>query len=233
MCGRMALTLPQDAIAQLFTARPANDLPPLPNFNICPTDAVHIVTRDADGGRKLGAMRWGFIPHWHKKPGDGPLLINARAETIAEKPAFRDAVRKQRGLIVASGYYEWTKDAQGQRQPWYITRQDGAAIAFAAIWQDWAGPDGVRLLTCAVVTTAAQGPMTMIHHRAPVIIAPPDWGLWLGEKGRGAAPLMQAAADDGLCWTRVGREVNSNRAAGAALIEPLTDGSAPPPQPTP
>ena len=141
MCGRMALSLPQDAMAQLFNARPANDLPPVPDFNICPTDSVHIVTRADDGPRSLSAMRWGLVPQWYKKPDDGPLLINARAETVADKPAFRDAVRLRRGLVIASGFYEWTKDADGGRDPWYFTRTDGHPLAFAAIWQEWADVD--------------------------------------------------------------------------------------------
>lgn len=219
MCGRMALTLPQDAIAQLFAAAPANELPLVPNYNICPTDRVHIVTSDGDTGRRLTAMRWGLIPQWYKKTNDGPLLINARAETIADKPAFRDAVRTRRGLIVASGFFEWTKDAEGNRDPWYITRQDGAPLAFAAIWQDWS--DGSSMMpTCAVVTTGAKGAMTHIHHREPVLIGQEDWPLWLGERGKGAAPLMQAAAEGVLEWHRVGRAVNSNRASGPQLIAP-------------
>ncbi len=221
MCGRMALTLPHDAMAQLFGAAPANDLPQVPNYNICPTNMVHIVTADTQGARRLSAMRWGLLPRWYKTPSDGPLLINARAETVTEKPAFRDAVRSRRGLVVASGFYEWTKGADDGRDPWYITRTDGAPLAFAAIWQDWTSPDAVRLPTCAVLTTAAQGPMTRIHDRMPVVIESPDWGLLLGETGKGAAPLMRAAASDVLQWYRVGRAVNSNRASGPDLIEPV------------
>lgn len=223
MCGRMAITLPPDAMSQLFAAARANDLPEVPNYNVCPTTQVHIVTSDEDGQRRLGAMRWGFIPAWYKKPNDGPLLINARAETIAEKPAFRSAARARRGLIVASGFFEWTKDADGGRDPWYITRSDGAPLAFAAVWQDWTQPDGARLSTCAVVTTAANAAMQAIHHRMPVILEQSDWALWLGEEGKGAATLMTAADEDALRWHRVGRAVNSNRASGPELIEPFED----------
>ena len=221
MCGRMAITLPPDAMSQLFGAAPANDLPPVPNYNVCPTNQVHIVTGVAGGTRSLGAMRWGLIPHWYKKPNDGPLLINARAETIAEKPAFRSAVRERRGIVVASGFYEWTKSADDGRDPWYITRRDAAPLAFAAIWQDWKQSDGSRLATCAVVTTAATGKMTALHSRVPVILAERDWALWLGEAGKGAARLMQAAGDDVLEWHRVGRAVNSNRAEGEDLVAPV------------
>lgn len=221
MCGRLALTLPQDAMAQLFAARPANDLPHVPNYNICPTDRVHVVTTDDTGMRHLSAMRWGFIPQWYKTPSDGPLLINARAETIAQKPSFAKAVRRRRGLVVATGYYEWTKDAEGGRDPWYITRQDAAPQALAAIWQDWTSGEDDTLRSCAVVTTASKGAMTDLHHRVPVLLDPADWPLWLGERGKGAAPLMQAPADSVLHWHRVDRAVNSNRASGPALIEPV------------
>ncbi|MEM6306324.1 MAG: SOS response-associated peptidase, partial [Pseudomonadota bacterium] len=172
MCGRMAVTLPHDAMVQVFGAAPANDLPDVPNYNVCPTTQVHVITSDPDGNRALGAMRWGLIPHWYKKPSGGPLLINARAETIAEKPAFRAAVRERRGLIVASGFYEWTKDAEGGKDPWYITRSDGSPLAFAAVCQDWKDAEGARVPTCAIVTTAANAAMSAIHHRMPVIVEP-------------------------------------------------------------
>jgi len=118
-------------MAQLFNAAPANALPDVPNYNVCPTNAVHAITAQ-DGRRHLSAMRWGFIPHWYKTPNDGPLLINARSETLAEKPAFRAACRERRAVIVASGFYEWTRDGD-VRLPWYITRNDACQIAFAAI----------------------------------------------------------------------------------------------------
>ncbi|MGJ8627660.1 MAG: SOS response-associated peptidase [Sulfitobacter sp.] len=219
MCGRMVVTLPPDEMSQLFDAAPANNLPDIPNFNVCPTDDIHVVRSDAAGQRHLVAMRWGLIPTWYKTPNDGPLLINARAESIVEKPAFRTAVRARRGLIVASGFYEWTKDAEGGRDPWYFTRQDGLPLALAAVWQDWAQSDGSRIATCAALTTAANEPIQAIYHRMPVIIEQQDWPLWLGEAGKGAAPLMRPAPDDTLRWHRVDRAVNSNRAHGSELID--------------
>ena len=218
MCGRFAITLPKDAMVQLFDAVPANDLPEGPNYNVCPTNRIAAVT----GGeaRRLQPMRWGFIPHWYKKPNDGPLLINARAETVAEKPAFRSACRDRRCLIPASGFYEWTKDAEDNRLPWYMTRADGEPMVFAGIWQDWER-EGEAFRTCAIVTCAANDAMAQIHNRMPVVLAPADWPLWLGEKGKGAAKLMRPAPEDALTWHRVDPAVNSNRASGAELIEPL------------
>lgn len=218
MCGRFAVTLPPDAMAQLFNAIPANDLPDVPNFNVCPTTQIHVV-HDLDG-RRLVSMRWGFIPHWYKAPNDGPLLINARAETIAEKPAFRMACRERRCLIPTSGFYEWTKDEDGNRLPWYITRKDGEPLVMAGVWQDWER-DGVAWRTCAIVTCGANAPMSRIHHRMPVILPAEDWAKWLGEAGHGAATLMHPAPEDALAFHRVSPRVNSNRASGPELIEPI------------
>ena len=219
MCGRFAITLPDDAMAALFDAVPGNDLPRIPNYNVCPTNQVHTVTSD-DGHRRLRPMRWGFIPHWYKTPSDGPLLINARAETIAEKPAFRAACRERRCLIPASGFYEWTKDEEGKRLPWYIHPAEGEMLAFAGVWQAWDKGEE-PLTTCAIVTTDANKAMSKIHHRMPVVLARNDWAKWLGEEGKGAATLMHAPPEDALAFYRVDPKVNSNRASGPELIEAI------------
>ncbi len=219
MCGRFVLTHPSEALAQLFEAAPANDLPPVPAYNICPTQQVHVVS-SGDEGRRLVAMRWGFLPHWYKTPTDGPLLINARAETLAEKPAFRAACRERRCLIPATGFYEWTKDEGGKRLPWYIHPADGSPTAFAGVWQVWErGED--RLVTCAIVTTDASADLRAIHHRMPLSIAREDWPLWLGEAGKGAATLMHPGPEGLFDFHRVDPAVNSNRAQGEDLIAPL------------
>ncbi|MBF9031058.1 SOS response-associated peptidase [Rhodobacterales bacterium HKCCE3408] len=219
MCGRLTMTHPTDAMARLFEAVPSNDLPDGPRYNVCPTQTLAVVTADA-GTRRLRPMRWGFLPVWYKTPRDGPLLINARAETIAEKNAFRAAVRDRRCLIPATGFYEWTKDADGNRLPWYFEPADGSVLVFAGIWQDWER-DGESYTTCAIVTTGAGERMSEIHHREPVRIAPDDWALWLGEGEGKAAPLMKAAPDEYYRRHRVDPKVNSNRAEGPELVEPL------------
>lgn len=219
MCGRFAITLPDEAMVNLFDAAPANDLPPVPRFNICPTDPVATVVSH-EGLRRYGPMRWGFLPRWYKHPTDGPLLFNARSETIAEKPAFAEAARRRRCLIPASGFYEWTKEGDA-RLPWFITRTDGQPMVFAGIWQDWTGPEGTRVASCAVVTTGATGKMAALHDRVPVILEPEDWPLWLGEAGHGAARLMRPIQDGVLGFKRVSTAVNSNRAEGPELIEPI------------
>ena len=220
MCGRFAFTSPVEAVADFFKADASRVGPVAPNTNVCPTqNIVTLVSFESD--RILTPMRWGFIPHWYQKPNDGPLLINARAETLADKPAFKSAARERRCLIPVSGFYEWTKDASGARLPWYFTRADGAPGVFAGVWQSWGADEPVN--TCAIVTTSANEATSTIHHRMPVVLEPDEVSLWLGEQGKGAATLMRAAPEDALRWHRVDRAVNSNRAAGAQLIEAVLD----------
>ena len=221
MCGRMALTLPHQAMAQVMQAVPSNDLPPTPNYNICPTVQIGVVTSDA-GTRRLRPMRWGFIPHWYKKPNGGPLLINARAETIAEKPAVRAACRERRCLVPVTGFYVWDRSQGDTPLPWFVQRADGEPLVMAGIWQDWGQGDDT-LITCAIVTTEANAAMGRIHHRIPVILTPEDWPLWLGEAGKGAAQLMKSAPEDALLFHRVSTAVNSNRATGPELIDLIDD----------
>ena len=220
MCGRFAITLPVDAMAQLFDAVPSNALPEVPNYNVCPTNQIHVIER-RDARRRLVQMRWGFIPKWYKKPSGGPLLINARSETLAQLPAFAEACRTRRCLIPATGFFEWTKTEDGTRLPWYITRQDAEPLAFAGVWQNW-GQGELAQKTCAIVTTGANAQMQALHHRLPLILPQSDWPLWLGEAGKGAARLMTPLPDGVLCFHRVDAAVNSNRAAGPALITPIS-----------
>jgi putative SOS response-associated peptidase YedK len=219
MCGRFTITHPNEALAALFDALAGNDLPPVPRFNICPTQPVAAVV-STDGQRRMRSMRWGFLPAWYKTPTDGPLIINARSDTIATRPAFRAAVRERRCLIPASGFFEWTEGAAKARLPWYITRADGDPMAFAGIWQDWER-DGQAMTTCAIVSTEAGPDMARLHHREPVTVARADWPLWLGEAGTGAALLMRPQAQGFFRMHRVDPRVNSNRAEGEGLIAPV------------
>lgn len=216
MCGRFTITHPNEALAALFSAAPGNDLPQGANFNVCPTNLVTVVA--AEGGqRRLRAMRWGFLPAWYKAPNDGPLIINARADTVATKPAFREAVRSRRCIVPASGFYEWSTGPKGEKLPWYFARSDGAPLALAGLWQRWGDID-----TVAILSTEAGPGMAGLHHREAVVLEAADWPLWLGEAGHGAAVLMRASAAGVLAAPyRVGVAVNSNRAAGEALIDPI------------
>ena len=225
MCGRMSITQPPEAMARLFDAAVANDLPVVPNYNVCPTVNIHTVT-SAQGTRHLKAMRWGFVPHWYKSMTGGPLLINARSETIAEKPAFREACRLRRCLIPADGFYEWSHKSGRPPIAYRVTRSDRQPMAMAGIWKDWESA-GTRIKTCAIVTTEANTAMAKIHHRLPVILGPEHWSLWLGEVGKGAAKLLHPVADKALEICRVSAAVNSNRATGPDLWKTIAVGCGP------
>ena len=214
MCGRITITDPNAALAALFDAVAGNDLPDSPRFNVCPTNPVAVVT--SDGARRLRTMRWGLIPPWYKTPGDGPLIINARADTVAQKPAFREAIRQRRCILPASGFYEWSAGPDGSRLPWYITRTDGQAMAFGALYNTWGD-----IVSVATVTVEGGPNMAGIHDREPVILEPADWPLWLGEAGHGAALLLKPTAKGVLRAHRVDPAVNSNRAQGPQLTRPI------------
>ena len=223
MCGRFALTLPHQSVADIFDVAPNEAvLARGPRYNICPTQEIEALFLD-DGVRRIGAIRWGFIPHWYKTANGGPLLINARAETIAEKPAFAKSARERRCLIPASGFYEWRKIDEKTRQPYWVSPSAGAnlpLVAFAAIWRVWEGPEG-PVSAAAIVTTAAPRALAPIHRRAPLAVGSADWGLWLGEEGKGAARLMVPPAEDFWDFHEVDRKVGSNKADGPDLMAPI------------
>ena len=219
MCGRFAITIPSDAMSHLFDAQPANDLPDVPNFNVCPTNFIHVVTYNGLG-RKLESLRWGFVPNWYREENGGPLLINARSETIAKKPAFSKASRARRCLIPCSGFYEWSKDLEGSKIPWFIKRNDNAPMVFGGVWQEWSDERSI-IKTCAILTTSSNSKLSKIHHRLPLVLERSDWGLWLGEEGHGASVLMKPTADETLNAYRVSKNINSNRSSGPDLISPI------------
>lgn len=221
MCGRFALTLPDQSVRQMFQVRTGPDQKTAPRYNICPTQPVDVCYLDSAGMRAMDRFRWGFSPAWYKTLEDGPLLINARSETIAEKPAFREACRSTRCLIPASGFYEWTAAEGRGKNPWYIHPEGAEAMAMAGIWRVWTGPGGEEIPTVAIVTCEANARLADIHHRMPVLVDEEDYGLWLGEDGKGAARLMRPAADDLLTAYRVARTVNAARHDTPELMEPL------------
>lgn len=222
MCGRLALTLPVDAVAGWFDAVQIRATLDRARYNICPSQKIPVAVT-FEGARQLVSMRWGFIPHWYTAPGDGPMLINARGETLAEKTAFRAAAKARRCLIPASGFYEWQREKGKQSLPWYFHPKDQELMAFAGIWQVWNGSEEQRIVSCAMVTTAAQSEMEAVHNREPVVIDQSDYGLWLGEKDHGAARLIEAAKPGFYARHRVSVAVNSGREDDASLIEPLEE----------
>jgi len=211
VCGRFVLETPLKATAEIFNAQMAESLVTVPNFNICPSENISVLVSNS-GKRKLGQMRWGFVPHWCKSVADGPLLFNARAETLAEKPAFRDACRKRRCLIPADGFYEWEKKVGSKSKPFYVRRSDRQQMIFAGIWQ-FSGDSEHRIPTCAIITVPASEQISGIHNRMPLIIDPSDWAGWLGEgQGFKAAKLMKTPLDIELEVVNVTNEIKSTNA---------------------
>jgi putative SOS response-associated peptidase YedK len=230
MCGRYSLTTPIDALRDLFQIDALPNLPP--RYNIAPTQDVLAVRTGPDGGgRSFTAFRWGLIPSWAKDPAIGSRMINARAETAAEKPAFRAAFRRRRCLIAADGFYEWTKDGTGGKQPWRIASPGGAPFAFAGLWENWMSPDGSEIESCTIVTTEAADAIAELHHRMPVILDPADYDRWLtADPPQEAAPLMRPYAG-ALEFYPVTPRVNNVRNDDASVLEraePVED--APPAQ---
>jgi len=211
VCGRFVLETPLKATAEIFNAQMAESLVTVPNFNICPSENISVLVSNS-GKRKLGQMRWGFVPHWCKSVADGPLLFNARAETLAEKPAFRDACRKRRCLIPADGFYEWEKKVGSKSKPFYVRRSDRQQMIFAGIWQ-FSGDSEDRIPTCTIITVPASEQISGIHNRMPLLIDPSDWAGWLGERqGIKAAKLMKTPPHIELEVVNVTNEIKSTNA---------------------
>lgn len=211
MCGRFVLETPLKATAEIFNAQMAESLVTVPNFNIRPSENISVLVSNS-GKRKLGQMRWGFVPHWYKSVADGPLLFNARAETLAEKPAFRDACRRRRCLIPADGFYEWKKTVGSKSKPFYVRRSDRQQMIFAGIWQ-FSDDCEDRIPTCTIITVPASEQILGIHNRMPLLIDPSDWAGWLGEgQGVKAAKLMKTPSHIELEVLNVSNEIKSTSA---------------------
>jgi len=211
VCGRFVLETPLKATAEIFNAQMAESLVTVPNFNICPSENISVLVSNS-GKRKFGQMRWGFVPHWYKSVADGPLLFNARAETLAKKPAFRDACRKRRCLIPADGFYEWEKKVGSKSKPFYVRRSDRQQMIFAGIWQ-FSGDSEDRIPTCTIITVPASEQISGIHNRMPLLIDLSDWAGWLGEgQGVKAAKLMKTPSHIELEVVNVTNEIKSTNA---------------------
>ncbi len=193
MCGRFALTTSPEVVRKLFGYEERPNFPP--RANVSPTEPVAVVVQE-NGVRRFKLVRWGFLPGWVKDPSDFPLLINARGETIMEKPAFRAAIRHRRCLIPADAFYEWRREGK-LRMPFRIRRPDGAPFAMAGVWETYLSPEGSEIDTAAVVTTSANGTVGAIHHRMPVIIPPEAYELWLDpfSDAKEAVKLIRPAPD--------------------------------------
>ncbi|HPG88488.1 MAG TPA: SOS response-associated peptidase [Hyphomicrobium sp.] len=222
MCSRYSLTSPPEAVRTLFDCGGDDDFPP--RYNIAPTDPVLIVRLDARSNRELVLVRWGLIPTWVKDPREFATLINARAETAAEKPSFRGALRHRRCLVPTDGFYEWT-GRPGAKQPHLIRRADGGSLfAMAGLWEHWLGADGSEIETMAILTTAANTDLSGIHDRMPLILAPGDFDRWLDCKSGSAThiiDLLSPPAAGQLAAIAVNPKLNNPRAEGPELIKPI------------
>lgn len=217
MCGRFLLTAPPEAVQRLFGFL---ELPNLePRYNIAPSQAVAAMVRDDRAQRHFVWMRWGLVPSWAKGERSQAPLINARAETVAEKPSFRDAFAGRRCVVFADGFYEWRQG--GNRQPYCVRRADASPFAFAAIWEPVQGAgEGEPDQGCALITTEANATMAAVHHRMPVILTPQEVGPWLDPASPRAAlqALLRPLPDDAVKLTPVSKRVNSVREDDAELL---------------
>jgi putative SOS response-associated peptidase YedK len=225
MCGRFGLLHTWDEMFESYSLiSPPLNLPP--RFNIAPTQAIVAVTASGTAdGNAATLFQWGLLPSWAKDVSIGAKMINARAETVAEKPAFRAAYRRRRCLIPASGFYEWQKQDGGPKQPFWIAAADGGLLTFAGLWENWLSPEGDELQTCTIITTAANDSLAAIHARMPVILAAADFDAWLDvgdETDTSAADaLLRSAPDEVTTAWPVSTRVNNVRNDDARLVEPV------------
>lgn len=214
MCGRYTLTSAPEVLRALFGYEEYPDFPA--RYNIAPTQPIPIV-RLVDGKRRFALVRWGLVPSWVKDPNDFSLLVNARGESVRDKPAFRAAMKYRRCLIPADGFYEWQARGRGPKQPFHVRARSGAPLAFAGLWENWMGPNGEEIETALIVTTKANATLGPIHERMPVIVPPDAYNLWLDTMHVDedmAAAVIAPAPDDVLevrpVSTAVNRTANDN-----------------------
>ena len=224
MCGRFALYRSSQALQDHFEAT-LDGSPIVPRYNLAPRTTIPAVRVGADGTRRFVWLHWGLIPSWAKDRGISQHTINARAETVAEKPSYRTAFRRSRCLIPADGFYEWQSTPSG-KQPWFFTRRDGQPLALAGLWERWIDPAGGEPVeSTTIIVTQANDVVRPIHDRMPVILSPTDYACWLDPRMTRSEPLqalLVPAAPGMLTAYPVGRRVNRVREDDAALIEPLT-----------
>ncbi|HEY2330872.1 MAG TPA: SOS response-associated peptidase [Acidimicrobiales bacterium] len=258
MCGRFTSRSPVADVAAWFDVdEVVADGERRPRYNVAPTDEVLVVASSSDGSiRRLGEARWGLVPGWASGPEVGARMINARAETLLDKSAFRRSFARRRCIVPADGFYEWEHPgtegpaavgtgAAGRRkatsrakrrQPWYIEPTGSPFFAFAGLWESWRPPgDGTeRLVSCTIVTTAANGAIAALHGRMPVLLERDDWDAWLDPDNQDVAELralLLPAPDDAVSLRQVGRAVGDVRNDGPELLEPPDDATGASPDP--
>ena len=225
MCGRFVQKSPLQDLQQIFDAETAlEDL--VPNYNVAPTQRIPSIVRHAQKNR-LETFHWGLVPFWAKDISFGVRMINARSETVAEKPSFRTAFKKRRCLIPADGFYEWKGD-KGDKQPYYITGASGEPFAFAGLWESWndkESDDDTVYKSCTIITTAAKGSVRELHHRMPVVLSPDFYGPWLDteiQDPKALTIILQKGMRHDLKYHPVSKRVNAVKNNDPSCIEPKT-----------
>lgn len=220
MCSRYSLTISPQALSRVFGRYEGEDFPP--RYNIAPSQPVLIVRASVRGEREFQLVRWGLIPSWAKDPAQYGMLVNARAETAAEKPSFRGPMRHRRCLVPATGYYEWT-GGRGSRQPHLIRLKDQPLFAMAGLWEAWLGADGSEIETMAILTTTAGEDVAAIHDRMPVIIETQHYDRWLdcssGTENE-VLDLLTTLPKGRMTTMSINPKLNDPRAEGPDLHQP-------------
>jgi len=221
MCGRFTQRHKPEEVVERFEVDP-DDLIAQPRYNIAPSQTLAAVRQGE--GRELFACRWGLIPFWAKDSTIGNRMINARAETLAEKPSFRRAFAARRCLIPADGFYEWLKQGKGASRPFYIRLKDGGLFGFAGLWEEWKSPDGEVLTTCAIITVEPNELMAGIHNRMPAILKLEHEAAWLDRSNDipAVSNLLQPYPAELMEAYEISRAVNNPRFDDPACIEPIT-----------
>lgn len=236
MCGRFTVISAPEAMRALFRYPEQPNFPP--RYNVAPTQPIAVV-RLQEAKRQFVLMRWGLLPSWVKDPKAFSLVINARGESVLDKPAFSNAMKRRRCLIPADGFYEWQATG-GRKQPYYVRAKSGAPLAFAGLWETWTGPNGEELDTVAIITTTANRTLAAIHARMPVIVPEEAFDLWLNcadVDAETAAALIVPAPDDLLEAYEISTAVNRVANDNPKVLEGLSGGvepvSVPQPEPKP
>lgn len=222
MCGRFSQSKSAETIAQVFQV---NNVPALtPRYNIAPTQQIQTILQNAEQSqREFQMLHWGLIPSWAKDPKMGARMINARAETVTEKPSFRAAFKQRRCLILADGFYEWQQQEKN-KQPFYFRMNDEHPFAFAGLWEHWKSGDGEVIDSCTILTTEPNDLMRPVHNRMPVIIDPKDYDLWLDtevKKPELLQPLLRSYSAEEMTAYPVSTKVNKPVNDSAELINSL------------
>jgi putative SOS response-associated peptidase YedK len=223
VCGRYTLAAPDPAaVRDRFPIGESIEV--RQRFNVAPGDEILAVTTDREGTPRGDLLRWGLVPPWAKSPDTGLKMINARLETVGERPAYRRAFEHYRCLIVADGFYEWQAIAAGPKQPFRITRDDGALFAFAGLWSIWHAPDGGKLRTCTILTQAANAAIAGLHDRMPVILEPRAEAAWLDTSTPSGelSEILAGLPAERTALAPVGRAVNDARYDGPECLAPPT-----------